>query len=85
MKLYYQPEQTAAQRRRWVTEWKRYREQGKVRIRGGEEKPRSSREKLRGSEAPPASPPPPPTETNGGNHNETGNGSLPPPPPPAEP
>ncbi|MGO8689983.1 MAG: hypothetical protein ACLQLG_10135 [Thermoguttaceae bacterium] len=92
MKLYYQPEQTAAQRRRWVTEWKRYREQGKVRIRGGEEKPRgsqekprSSQEKLRGSEAPPVSPTPPPTETNGGNHNETGKGSLPPPPPPAEP
>ena len=84
MKLYYQPEQTAAQRRRWVTEWKRYREQGKVRIRGGEEKPRGSQEKprscqekLRGSEAPPVSPTPPPTETNGGNHNETGKDPFP--------
>ncbi len=44
LKLYYQPEQTAAKRRRWVTAWKQRREAGKIRIESAEEKPHAGRE-----------------------------------------
>ena len=56
LKLYYQPEQTAAKRRRWVTAWKQRRDAGEIRIHTGEEKPHA------GGEGPPVGSPPPPLE-----------------------
>ena len=68
-KMYYQPEQTSAQRRRSITEWKRYREAGNIRIGSAGERPHPGKESPPPlpSATPPAPQPPPP----------------PPPPPPA--
>jgi hypothetical protein len=79
MGRYYRPADTAAQRRHPVAEWKKYREQGKIRIHSDEEKPPSG-------QPPPASPTPPPPplpKANGGSREQTNQGS--PPPPPGEP